>query len=39
MTNEEIRKILITVTLDIAEKYGNPDALFQRILNKMCNIE
>lgn len=39
MSDDEIKEILITITLDIAEEYENSDDLFQRILNEIRNIE
>ncbi len=39
MSDEEIKRILIRITLDIAERYEDSDDLFQRILNETRNIE
>lgn len=33
MGDEEIRAILIEITLEIAKKYENSDEIYQRILN------
>ena len=36
MSDEDIKRILIIVTLDIAKRYGTPDELFQRIMKKIA---